>query len=129
MFNPWLELSLKAVHMGMEAQSVIALRMLRLATGGARTEADASRMVTNMVTNDVAAAEAQAVAAVSALNGRSPHVVVSQAPRVVKKRVRSNKRRRSRHSAPLSHLLTGSGTELNGLLNSTPVFLLAPLQC
>ena len=90
MFNPWLELSLKAVHMGMEAQSVIALRMLRLATGGARMEADASP-------NDVAAAEAQAVAAVSALNGRSPHVVVSQASRVVKKRVRSNKRRRSRH--------------------------------
>jgi hypothetical protein len=92
MFNPWLELSLKAVHMGMEAQNVIALRMLRLATGGARMEADASRMVTN----EVAAAEAQAVA-VSAHNGRSPHVVVSQAPRVVKKRVRANKRRRSRH--------------------------------
>ena len=68
MFNPWLELSLKAVHMGMEAQNVIALRMLRLATGGARTEADASRMVTN----EVAAAEAQAVAAVSALNSPSP---------------------------------------------------------
>jgi hypothetical protein len=81
MFNPWLELSLKAVHMGMEAQNVIALRMLRLATGGARTEADASRMVTN----EVAAAETRAVAAVSALNIPSP------------KRVRSNKRRRSRH--------------------------------
>jgi hypothetical protein len=95
MFNPWLELSLKAVHMGMEAQSVIALRLLRLATGGARMEAEASRMVTDKV----AAAEAKAVAAVSALNGRSPRVVVSQAPRVVKKRVRgANKRRRlSRH--------------------------------
>ena len=94
MFNPWLELSLKAFHMGMEAQSVIALRMLRLATGGARMEAEASRMVTEKV---AAAAEAQVVAAVSALSGRSPHVVVSQAPRVVKKRVRANKRRRSRH--------------------------------
>ena len=95
MFNPWLELSLKAVHMGMEAQSVIALRLLRLATGGARMEAEGSRMVTDKV----AAAEAKAVAAVSALNGRSPRVVVSQAPRVVKKRVRgANKRRRlSRH--------------------------------
>ena len=93
MFNPWLELSLKAVHMGMEAQSVIALRMLRLATGGARMEAEASRILTDKV----AAAEAKAVAAVSALNGRSPRVVVSQAPRVVKKRVRANKRRRSRH--------------------------------
>jgi hypothetical protein len=29
MFNPWLALSLKAVQMGVEAQSVIALRMLR----------------------------------------------------------------------------------------------------
>ena len=94
MFNPWLQLSLKAVEMGMEAQSVIALRMLRLATGGARRmEAEASRMVTDKV----AAAEAQAVAAVSALSGRSPHVVVSKAPRVVKKRVRANKRRLSRH--------------------------------
>ena len=93
MFNPWLELSLKAVHTGMEAQNVIALRMLRLATGGARTEADASRKVTN----EVAAAEAQAVAGDSALDGRSPHVVVRQAPRVVKKRVRANKRGRSRH--------------------------------
>jgi hypothetical protein len=94
MFNPWLELSLKAVHMGMEAQSVIALRLLRLATGGARMEAETSRMVTDKV----AAAEAKAVAAVSALNGRSPRVVVSQAPRVVKKRVRgANKRRLSRH--------------------------------
>ena len=93
MFNPWLELSLKAVHMGMEAQSVIALRLLRLATGGTRMKAEASRMVTDKV----AAAEAQAVAAVSALSGRSPHVVANQAPRVVKKRVRANKRRLSRH--------------------------------
>ena len=93
MFNPWLALSLKAVQMGVEAQSVIALRMLRLATGGARMEAEA-RMVTDRV---AAAAEAQAVAAVSALSGRSPHVVVSKAPRVVKKRVRANKRRLSRH--------------------------------
>jgi hypothetical protein len=93
MFNPWLELSLKAVQMGMEAQSVIALRMLRLATGGARMEGEASRMVTDKVS----AAEAQAVAAVSALSGRSPHVVVSKAPRIVKKRVRANKRRLSRH--------------------------------
>jgi hypothetical protein len=93
MFNPWLELSLKAVHMGMEAQSVIALRLLRLATGGARMKAEASRMVTDKV----AAAEAQAAAAVSALNGRSPHVAASRAPRIVKKPVRANKRRLSRH--------------------------------
>jgi hypothetical protein len=94
MFNPWLELSLKAVQMGLEAQSVIAFRMLRLATGGARMEADASRLVTDKF---AAAAEAQPVAAVSALNGRSIQVVASKAPRVPKKRVRANKRRLSRH--------------------------------
>jgi hypothetical protein len=93
MFNPWLELSLKAVRIGMEAQSVIALRMLRLASGGAPVEAEANRMKTDKVG---AAAEAQAVAAVPALSGRSPHVVVSKA-RVVKKRIRANKRRVSRH--------------------------------
>jgi len=64
--------------------------VLRLATGGARMEAEASRMVTEKV---AAAAEAQAVAAVSALSDRSPQVVVSQAARIVKKRVRANKRR------------------------------------
>ena len=94
MYNPWLALSLKAVQMGVEAQSVIALRMLRLATGGARMEAEASRMVTEKV---AAAAEGQAVAAASALSGGSPHVAASKALRVVKKRVRANKRRLSRH--------------------------------
>jgi hypothetical protein len=94
MFNPWLELSLNAVQMGMEAQSVIALRMLRLATGGARMEAEASRMVTEKV---AAAAEAQVVAAVSALSGRSPNIVAGRALRVVRKRVRANKRRLSKH--------------------------------
>ena len=59
MFNPWIVLSLKAVQMCVEAQSVIALRMLRLATGGARMEAEASRMVTEKV---AAAAEAQSLA-------------------------------------------------------------------
>ena len=80
--------------MGMEAQNVIALRMLRLATGGARRmKAEASRMGTNKV----AAAADQPVAAVSAaLNGHSPHVVTSKAPRAPKKRARANKRRRSR---------------------------------
>ena len=94
MFNPWFALSMKVVQMCVEAQSVIALRMLRLATGGARMKAEASRMVTEKV---AAAAEAQAVAAVSALSGGSPYVAASKALRVVKKRVRANKRRLSRH--------------------------------
>jgi hypothetical protein len=49
MFNPWFALSLKTVQMGMEAQSVIALRMLRMAAGGARAEAEVGRMVSEKV--------------------------------------------------------------------------------
>jgi hypothetical protein len=58
-----------------------------------RMEAEASRMVTEKI---AAAAEAQAVAAVAAFGGRPPHVVANKALRVVKKRVRANKRRLSR---------------------------------
>lgn len=93
MFNPWRAWSVKVFQMGIEAQSVIALRMLRLTSGGARMEAEASRMVTEKI---AAAAEAQAVAAVAAFGGRPPHVVANKALRVVKKRVRANKRRLSR---------------------------------
>jgi hypothetical protein len=93
MFNPWFALSLKAMQMGMEAQSVIALRMLRLASGGARMEAEATRMVTEKV---AAAAEAQAVAAVATISGHPQHVVATKALKVFKKRVRANKRRLTR---------------------------------
>jgi hypothetical protein len=93
MFNPWFALSLKAVEMGMEAQSVIALRILRMATGGGRAEAEANRMVTEKVT---AAAEAQAVASVAAISGKPQHVVANKALKVFKKRVRANRRRLSR---------------------------------
>jgi hypothetical protein len=40
MLNAWLSFGLKAWQIGLEAQSVIALRMLRLAAGGARAEAE-----------------------------------------------------------------------------------------
>jgi hypothetical protein len=93
MFNPWFALSLKAMQMGMEAQSVIALRVLRLASGGPRMEAEATRMVTEKV---AASAEAQAVAAVATISGHPRHVVATKAFKVFKKRVRANKRRLTR---------------------------------
>jgi hypothetical protein len=49
MFNPWMSLAMKAWQIGLEAQSVIILRMLRLAAGGARAEAEANRMVTEKI--------------------------------------------------------------------------------
>ena len=91
MFNPWLTLGLKTIQMGVEVQSVIALRMLRLAAGGALMEAEATRMIT-----EKPAAEAQAVAAVAAMKGHPQRVVAGKTLKVFKKRVRANKRRLSR---------------------------------
>ena len=93
MFNPWFTLSLNAIQLGFEMQSVIALRMLRLAVGGARMEAEATRMITEKAAT---AAETQAVAAVAARKGHSQHVVAGKTLQVFKKRVGANKRRLSR---------------------------------
>ena len=92
MLNPWLSFGLKAWQIGLEAQSVIALRMLRLAAGGARAEADASRMVTEKV---LAACEAQIAAAMVAMRGHKEHVIAGKALNVYGKRVRANRRRLS----------------------------------
>ena len=59
MLNPWISLGMKAWQIGFEAQGVIALRMLRLAAGGARAEAESSRMMTEKI---LAAGEAQVAA-------------------------------------------------------------------
>ena len=93
MFNPWFAFSLNAFQMGVEAQSVMALRLLRFASGGARSEAEATRMLAEKVT---AAEEAQAVAALAAMSGKQSHVVAGKALNVYRKRVRANRRRLSR---------------------------------
>jgi hypothetical protein len=59
MLNPWLRLGFKAFQIGADAQNVMALRLLRLAAGGARAEAEASRMVGEKI---LAAGEAQVTA-------------------------------------------------------------------
>ena len=65
----------------------------RLAAGGARAEAESSRMVTEKI---LAAGEAQAAAAAAAMRGHKKHVVAGKALNVYRKRVRANKRRLSR---------------------------------
>jgi hypothetical protein len=96
MLNPWLSFGLKAWQIGLEAQSVVALRMLRLAAGGPRAEAEASRMVTEKV---LSASEAQIAAAMAAMRGHKEHVIAGQALKVYGKRVRANRRRLSRRKA------------------------------
>jgi hypothetical protein len=92
MLNPWLSFNLKAWQIGLEAQSVIALRMLRLAAGGARAEAEANRMVTEKV---LATCEAQMAVAMATIRGHKEHVIAGKALNVYGKRVRANRRRLS----------------------------------
>ena len=81
MFRPWFDLAMLAL----ESQQVIALRMLRLAAGGAGAQREARRMVSEKI---VAAAGANA----RLMTGASPGSVV----RSYRKKVRANARRLKR---------------------------------
>jgi hypothetical protein len=72
MLNPWISFGMKAWQVGLEAQSVIILRMLCLAEGGARAEGEASRMVTEKM---LAAGEVQLAAVTALSHGHKQHVV------------------------------------------------------
>ena len=90
--NPWVVLTMRAFQLSWEAQSVIALRMMRLASGDVRGQAELNRMVVEKIT---AAAEAQVAAAAAMMNGHGDHVIAGKALTVYKKRVRANRRRLS----------------------------------
>src|ERR1700694_5004397 len=64
MLNPWFALSFKAVQLGIDAQNVMALRMMRLASGGTPAHNEMTRMVIEKAT---AAAEAQLAAVGAAM--------------------------------------------------------------
>jgi hypothetical protein len=91
-WNAWYALSLQAARLGWEAQGVIALRMMRLATPSAAGRTEARRMVTEKV---AALAEAQAAAAVAITGGKN-HRVAKKVLGVYRKRVRANHRRLTR---------------------------------
>jgi hypothetical protein len=93
MFNHWLTLTLRTFELGVEAQNVVALRLLRIASGDARGQSEVSRMVTEKI---AAVAEAQVPAATAVVTGHDHHVAAGKALGVFKKRVRANKRRLSR---------------------------------
>ena len=90
LWNPWLSLSVQATRMCWEAQSVMALRLLRIVEGGAKAEAEAQRMITEKI---AALAEAQMAAAATMMKGGKNHQVTKKAVGVYEKRVRRNRRR------------------------------------
>jgi hypothetical protein len=71
-WNTWCALSLQAARLGWEAQIVIALRMMRLATQSAGSQTEARRMVTEKV-----AAFAEAQAAAAAQQSRAARTITS----------------------------------------------------
>ena len=85
MFSTWIKFSLDAARLGYEVQTVMTLRMLKLARGGRAAEAEMQRMTTE---KGVAFAEA----ATTLATGGSMDKVV----RRVRSRVSQNKRRLSR---------------------------------
>ncbi|HTZ02814.1 MAG TPA: hypothetical protein VMC05_10815 [Xanthobacteraceae bacterium] len=93
LWNPWLALAAQTALLGMEAQQVIALRMMRLAVGGARGQTEAQRMVTE---KPAALAEAQAAAFAGAIGSGKPVNAGKKALGVYRKRVRANRRRLTR---------------------------------
>ena len=87
--NPWIGIGLDAWRLGMEASTVIGLRSLKIASGGAAGSAEADRMVREKIQ---AGMELQAKAMTGAL-GMTPASVTKKALQHYRKRVRANQRR------------------------------------
>ena len=89
MFNAWLALTFQTAQLGLDAQRVVALRLMRLSGGGAAGATEARRMVADKM---AALSEAQFAAAAAVLTGDS-HRLANKLLRVFKKRVRANRNR------------------------------------
>jgi hypothetical protein len=70
-WKPWLD----AMRFGFEVQSVIALRLIKIAAGGAESNAEVTRMVTEKI------------------RGKSVKAASKRAMTPIKRRVRANRRR------------------------------------
>ena len=90
MANPWLTLGFNMWRLGAEAQAVMALRMMRLAAGGAVAQREAVRMVSE---KGVAAAQAGLAAAALAATGGTTVAIGRKVVGGYRKRVRANSRR------------------------------------
>ncbi|AWN53798.1 hypothetical protein [Methylobacterium sp. 17Sr1-1] len=85
MYDSWLRLGFDTVRLGLEAQTVVALRLAKLSQGGAAAQAEAQRMVTEKL-------EAAAEAAMTLATGGTAERVV----RDYRRKVRANAHRLSR---------------------------------
>jgi hypothetical protein len=86
LFNSWLT----AAHIGYEAQSVMVMRMMRLAAGGPVAAAEARRMMAEKM---AAAADAQIAFGLAIANGSAMHHAAAKAFLPFRRRVSANHRR------------------------------------
>jgi len=93
MWNPWFGLSVQRVRLVWDAQTVIALRLMKLGLGGAKAQSEAQRMVSEKF---AAFMEAQVGVATAAMMGYSGDRVAKKVFGVYRKRVRRNRRRLAR---------------------------------
>ena len=93
-YNAWFALSLQATRLAWEAQSVVELRLMRIASDSARgRRSETHRMVAEKI---AALTEAQAAAANAAVSGGGSHRVAKKVLGVYKRRVRRNRKRLGR---------------------------------
>jgi hypothetical protein len=90
--NPWLRLNMNLMQLGAESSGVMALRMMRLAAGGAAAAAEAELMVSEKM---AAVAAVQAEAWTSLMTGQG-HLAPSRAVAHYRRKVRANRRRLAR---------------------------------
>ena len=90
--NPWLRLGRQAWMLGADAATVVALRSMKIAAGGAAADTEARRMVSEKI---AAARELQAKAFTGALGFTLPGAV-DKSLKHYRRKVRSNRRRLSR---------------------------------
>jgi len=90
--NSWLGIGMSAWSLGVEASTVIALRTVKLAAGGAAGEVEARRMVSEKIDASVAL---QTLALSGGL-GFTPQAVATRTLSHYRRKVRANRRRLSK---------------------------------
>jgi len=87
--NPWIGMGFDAWRLGLEASTVIGLRTLKIAQGGAGAEAEARRMVSEKVDAGLAL---QTLAFTGGL-GATPASASARTLAHYRRKVRANRRR------------------------------------
>ncbi len=90
--DPWTRLAFDSWALGLEASTVIGLRMMKLAAGGAAAQAEAQLMVSEKLAAGLAL---QTMAATGKLGASGP-AIASGSLAHLRRKVRANRRRLSK---------------------------------